>query len=377
MEEPDRPIVQVKDSPFAQRHRLRRPLFETTPPPPGQNDSEDGPARPRTPSVVDDLLDESVAQLFDRPALPGLLQVKTSEWDDLPAAEFVAEDPADTAEQAQPPHAPEIEWLDEEQTPADAECDDILDVEPVPVEPEQPPTPAPASPPADATINELPGENDEADTIDSLLGEPEESSTIDEMLDDLLEPPQTEPADQPEPPVAEDADTRPAATDEEYEESPVAETSEADLEESPESTSAPSGEAEPPAEPAAASILLRGPKGSAGIETSLTDADGNVACPGCGRRKPSPGPGRYHCSSCQSEFVIPRVLARCPGCGRERPSPGPGVYQCSQCTTTFRIPPMVSCPGCGRSKPSPGTGRLRCSACGTVFEVVNETGAVR
>jgi DNA-directed RNA polymerase subunit RPC12/RpoP len=130
-------------------------------------------------------------------------------------------------------------------------------------------------------------------------------------------------------------------------------------------------------EPAVASILLRGPKGSTGIETSLTDADGNVACPGCGRRKPSPGPGRYSCSSCNTEFVIPRVLAKCPGCGRERPSPGPGVYQCSECSSTFRIPPMISCPGCGRSKPSPGTGRLRCSACGTVFEVINEAGAVR
>ncbi len=375
--EPDRPTVQVKDSPFAQRHRLRQPLFETTPPPPSQDDDEDPHASPRRRSVVDDLLDEPVAQFFDRPALPGLLQVKISEWDDLPTTEFVPDDRAELGRQPQPAGSAEIEWLDEEEASSDLGEADILDVECIPAQTDQTPTPEPApSTDDETTISDLLGEKEEAHTIDALLGESEESSTIDEMLDELTQAP------------------TPETTWQQEDEPPVAETTEPGNEKAADPAGAsdpatePSAEPAPPAddeetdppttdEPADARILLRGPKGSSGIETSLTDADGNVACPGCGRRKPSPGPGRYNCSSCRTEFVIPRVLARCPGCGRERPSPGPGVYQCSQCTTTFRIPPMVSCPGCGRSKPSPGTGRLRCSACGTVFEVINETGAVR
>ncbi|MFP4435547.1 MAG: hypothetical protein ACLFTN_13900 [Phycisphaerae bacterium] len=387
---PDRPTVQVKDSPFAQRHRLRQPLFETTPPPPGRDDDEDRHPSTSRRSVVDDLLDEPVAQLFDRPALPGLLQVKISEWDDLPTTEFVPENSADLTEQAQTPGSPETEWLDEEEASADLDEADILDIECVPAQTDQDRAPEPApSTDDDTTISDLLGENEEADTIDALLGEPEESSTIDEMLDELTQAPTPETTRQQEdePPVAETAEPGnekapdPASgpeTEPSAEPAPSAdeETRRSTTDEPDDAPETDRSEPEPD-EPADARILLRGPKGASGIETSLTDTDGNVACPGCGRRKPSPGPGRYHCSSCRTEFVIPRVLARCPGCGRERPSPGPGVYQCSQCTTTFRIPPMVSCPGCGRSKPSPGTGRLRCSACGTVFEVINETGAVR
>jgi DNA-directed RNA polymerase subunit RPC12/RpoP len=465
------PTVRVKDSPFAQRHRLSDPLFETVPPPPGSAGQEEGDDRRDTPvRVVDDLLDEPVAFLFDRPSLPGLLRVKASEWDVLPAAEQ-AEPPSEPPEQAeeQPREVTETEWVDEDEAPAaETAAEDILDVEPEPAEfvetgstPSPPaddepsaekpapaqPTPAtpeqPAEPEPDSdqpaasdenTIDELLGEQEESSTIDELLGRGEEDSTIEQMLTGLGDesaiggeaPEEPVKADTAEPPMQEDVRLPAEAAIPEAAEQPGEEEEpETPAEKpAPEQTEAPAGEfaaetaetvndepapehpaepttaptsepiasdqlpAEQPAtdrpgedersdEPVTAEILLRGPTGSTGIETSLTDTDGLVACPGCGRRKPSPGPGRYSCSACKTEFVIPKIIARCPGCSRERPSPGPGVYQCTQCRTTFRIPPMISCPGCGRSKPSPGTGRLKCSACGTVFEVVNEAGAVR
>jgi hypothetical protein len=384
--QPPAPAVRVKDSPFAQRHRLNDPLFETTPRPEPHRELTSGNGAAIGPAV-EELIDEPIAFLFDRPTLPGLLQVRTSEWDQLP--EEPTGEPAEDVAPSDEPKQPEPATEESETAPA---------------------------PDDETTIRQLLGEDEESATIDELLGQQEESSAIDEMLSDLedsLTPSDTTEApgeDEAQPPAAEstppetplepvpveNVEEIPPANQEVPQEPTDQETEtvsptppqpagepESDEEPLPEQPTPPEPAQEQPApqpageQPPAAEIILRGPKGSSTIETAVPDPDGQVACPGCGRRKPSPGPGRYNCSSCQTEFVVPTIIARCPGCGRERPSPGPGVYKCSQCTTAFRIPPMISCPGCGRSKPSPGTGRLKCSACGTVFEVINEAGAVR
>lgn len=32
----------------------------------------------------------------------------------------------------------------------------------------------------------------------------------------------------------------------------------------------------------------------------------NIRCLGCGKVKPDPGPGRYRCQACKTEFIIDR-----------------------------------------------------------------------
>jgi DNA-directed RNA polymerase subunit RPC12/RpoP len=66
-----------------------------------------------------------------------------------------------------------------------------------------------------------------------------------------------------------------------------------------------------------------------------------VQCPSCGRRKPSPGEGRYRCSQCSHVLVIGPdgrlVVSRCPECGKERPFPGAGKYRCAECRHIFEL----------------------------------------
>lgn len=66
-----------------------------------------------------------------------------------------------------------------------------------------------------------------------------------------------------------------------------------------------------------------------------------VQCPSCGRRKPSPGEGKYRCSDCSHVLVIgpdgTLVVSRCPECGKERPFPGAGKYRCAECRHVFEL----------------------------------------